>query len=185
MKARGVVGHPLGKNPGDVWAIATANFAGPHFATFPPKLVEPPLLATCPELICDTCGTPFRRVRQAHRGRPMRDRGPQPRVPTERRKDDATRDRGALLPGCRCATSVRPGVVLDPFFGAGTVGLVAEQHGRDWVGVEINPRYAKLAEGRLAEARARREPDGPPVDGTADAVVSADKPSSPERGNEP
>ena len=72
--------------------------------------------------------------------------------------------------------SARPGVVLDPFFGAGTVGLVAERHGRDWVGIEINPTYAKIAERRLAEAR---PPDGPPVDGTTDVVALTEKPSNP------
>ncbi len=49
-----------GKNPGDVWMLPSANFRGAHFATFPQALVERPLLATCPELICDRCGTVFR-----------------------------------------------------------------------------------------------------------------------------
>jgi DNA modification methylase len=75
--------------------------------------------------------------------------------------------------------------VLDPFFGAGTVGLVAERQGRDWVGIEINSHYAEIAEKRIAEDRVRRAADGRPVDGTAEAVVPTDKPSIPERGNEP
>jgi len=36
QKARGEAGHELGKNPGDVWQIASASFHGAHFATFPP-----------------------------------------------------------------------------------------------------------------------------------------------------
>jgi DNA modification methylase len=40
-------------------------------------------------------------------------------------------------------------VVLDPFFGTGTVGLVAQQLGRDWVGIELNPEYVQLAYNRL------------------------------------
>lgn len=40
-------------------------------------------------------------------------------------------------------------VVLDPFAGSGTVGLVALRHGRDFVGVELNPDYAALAEARI------------------------------------
>jgi hypothetical protein len=75
--------------------------------------------------------------------------------------------------------------VLDPFFGAGTVGLVAEQHGRDWIGIELNPAYVKLAKQRLADARAARTTDGPPVGGTADAVALTEQPSIPERGTEP
>ncbi len=45
-------------------------------------------------------------------------------------------------------------MVLDPFFGAGTVGVVAEQHHRQWLGIEINPAFAQLATKRIAEARA-------------------------------
>jgi len=33
------------------------------------------------------------------------------------------------------------------------VGLVAEQHGRDWLGIELNPTYAKLARARINSAR--------------------------------
>jgi hypothetical protein len=76
--------------------------------------------------------------------------------------------------------------VLDPFFGAGTVGLVAERHGRDWVGIEINPEYANLAEQRLAEARAdRAEPDGGPVGGTQGdlEVLPAAQPSISRKEN--
>ncbi len=187
QRAPGQVGHELGKNPGDVWQLASASFHGAHFATFPPGLVERPLLATCPELICDRCGTPFRRltrVRREELGRPRPQRT-EPRVLRYRRNYRVIRERGPLLPGCTCGTSVRPGVVLDPFFGAGTVGLAAERHGRDWVGIELNPAYVKLAEQRLADARAARVPDGPPVDGTADAVAPTEQPSIPERGNEP
>jgi hypothetical protein len=188
QKARGEVGHHLGKNPGDVWSLPSANFHGAHFATFPPGLVERPLLATCPELICETCGTPFQRASRVRREEIGPNRRPtrrEPRVHHYDRRYTVIRERGPLLPGCTCRTSAKPGVVLDPFFGAGTVGLVAERNGRDWVGIEINPRYAKIAEQRLAEDRARRAADGPPVDGTTPVVASAAQPSSPERGSEP
>jgi len=118
LKAAGIAGHPKGKNPGDVWRLATASFHGQHFATFPLSLIERPLLATCPKTICRACGQPV-----------------------------------DIVP-CTCGTTdTRPGVVLDPFFGAGTVGLAAEQHGRDWLGVELSPTYAALADQRLASAR--------------------------------
>ena len=48
LKSAGSSGHPLGKNPGDVWNIATANYRGPHHAVYPLKLAEIPILATCP-----------------------------------------------------------------------------------------------------------------------------------------
>ncbi len=51
----------------------------------------------------------------------------------------------------RCIKAGCPvgGVVLDPFFGAGTVGLVAEQLGRDCIGIELNPSYIDIAERRI------------------------------------
>jgi len=42
-------------------------------------------------------------------------------------------------------------VVLDPFGGAGTVGLVAERLGRDAILVELKPEYAAMAERRIRE----------------------------------
>ncbi|TAJ99794.1 hypothetical protein EPO44_10255 [bacterium] len=45
----------------------------------------------------------------------------------------------------------KPALVLDPFTGAGTTGLAAVKHGRDFLGVELNVDYIAMA-----EARARR-----------------------------
>jgi site-specific DNA-methyltransferase (adenine-specific) len=123
-------GHPLGKNPGDVWSLGTASYHGEHFATFPARLIERPIRATCPEQVCAACGTPWLRAKQNLHGRWLAV--------------------GALKPDCACGSGSVPGVVLDPFMGTGTTALVAEQHGRDWVGVELNPEYAALAEKRLA-----------------------------------
>jgi DNA modification methylase len=39
--------------------------------------------------------------------------------------------------------------VLDPFFGSGTLGVVARELGRSYLGIEINPTYVELAERRL------------------------------------
>jgi site-specific DNA-methyltransferase (adenine-specific) len=47
---------------------------------------------------------------------------------------------------CSCP---KGGVVLDPFFGAGTVGLVAEQLDLNWIGIEINPEYVEIAKKRI------------------------------------
>lgn len=48
LKASGLPGNPLGKNPGDVWSIPTAGYRGAHHAVFPLALAERPILATCP-----------------------------------------------------------------------------------------------------------------------------------------
>jgi hypothetical protein len=63
LKTRGMVGHPLGKNPGDVWQTPTSNFRGEHHAGFPTNLIRRPLLATCPERVCTSCGAPWERER--------------------------------------------------------------------------------------------------------------------------
>jgi DNA modification methylase len=54
-----------------------------------------------------------------------------------------------LIEPCILAGCPIGGTVLDPFFGAGTVGLVAKKHGRKFIGIEINPAYAKLAKDRI------------------------------------
>ena len=52
------------------------------------------------------------------------------------------------------------GVVLDPFFGAGTVGMVAKQLGRDFIGIELNPKYCEMAERRIAQVGYQPELEG-------------------------
>jgi DNA modification methylase len=54
-----------------------------------------------------------------------------------------------LVEPCILAGSREGDAVLDPFAGAGTVGLVASRLGRRFVGIELNPEYAELAEERI------------------------------------
>ncbi|SQD98482.1 hypothetical protein FMEAI12_4660034 [Parafrankia sp. Ea1.12] len=68
LKANGIAGHPLGKNPGDVWRLATADYRGSHFASFPVSLIERPLLASAPERVCTACSAPWRRKSAPRRG---------------------------------------------------------------------------------------------------------------------
>jgi site-specific DNA-methyltransferase (cytosine-N4-specific) len=42
-------------------------------------------------------------------------------------------------------------VVLDPFAGSGTTALVAEKHGRNWLGIELDSEYAAAAKARLLD----------------------------------
>jgi DNA modification methylase len=146
-------GDLVGKNPGDVLRLPAANFRGAHFATFPPGLVERPLLATCPLRVCTRCNTPWRRepgriVTIGKRVPP----GTDPRVRRYRGSWRTLRQPGDLLPACTCDAPARPGLVLDPFIGTGTVAAVAERHGRDWAGIEINADYVTLAYERLGRA---------------------------------
>ena len=92
----------------------------------------------------------------------------------ERLKDDSggrahpTQKPEALLHRCIMAATKPGGLVLDPFFGTGTTGVVARRLGRGYVGIEKDPAYARLARERIAavavssdpatlELRARRE----------------------------
>lgn len=81
------------RNKRSVWSVSTNGFRGAHFAVFPEKLIEPCILAGCPE----------------------------------------------------------GGVVLDPFAGSGTTGVVAKRMGRGFMGCEINPSYVEMAARRIAE----------------------------------
>jgi site-specific DNA-methyltransferase (adenine-specific) len=137
MQAAGRVGHVNGKNPGSVWQFPTSAYRGAHFATFPESLIERPILATCPERLCSLCGRPWS-------GRYQR--------------RDETLLRMTYRPACECNAASVPGVVLDPFFGSGTVGMVAQRLRRDWLGVELNAEYRGLAGRRIDEAR-HEKPD--------------------------
>ena len=55
----------------------------------------------------------------------------------------------ALIEPCIFAGCPQGGVVLDPFGGAGTTGLVADRLGRDAILVELNPAYAEIASKRI------------------------------------
>jgi len=64
----------------------------------------------------------------------------------------------ATYPEKLCATPIKAGcpengIVLDPFFGAGTTGLVARNLNRDYIGIELNEEYIKIAEKRLSQQK--------------------------------
>jgi DNA modification methylase len=58
----------------------------------------------------------------------------------------------ALIEPCILAGSRSGDIVLDPFFGSGTTGQVAQQLGRQWIGCEINPAFDPLQRARTAQA---------------------------------
>jgi DNA modification methylase len=135
LRAIGQIGNPNGKNPGDVWTLGTAVDRLGHQATFPAALVERPILATCPERICVQCDRPWTRPT---------------RIARRRTNEGVIQLRHVgQLRRCDCFAPSRPGVVLDPFFGTGTVGTVAARLRRDWLGVELNPAYVRAARRRL------------------------------------
>jgi len=66
--------------------------------------------------------------------------------------------KGLVPPVCGCNSETKCGVVLDPFAGSGTAGIVALTEGRDFIGFDLNPDYCKMANERLSAVM-----DGVPV----------------------
>lgn len=128
LHAAGLRGHPLGKNPGDVWQLPVSTFRGAHFATFPEQLSRRLVQAGTPRMRCPACRAPWTRklVRSGANAR---------RLPPR--------------PTCPCAQTPEPGIVLDPFIGSGTTALSARALGRDWLGIELNPEYIAMASSRI------------------------------------
>jgi site-specific DNA-methyltransferase (adenine-specific) len=64
-------------------------------------------------------------------------------------KAHSTQKPEALLYRVIMASSNPGDVVLDPFFGTGTTGAVARKLGRDWIGIERDKKYVRLAQRRI------------------------------------
>lgn len=70
----------------------------------------------------------------------------------------ASRETLRWEPSCECGKNPVPEVVLDPFFGSGTVGSVCERFNRRWCGIELSRDYAELARERiLYDIQVRKE----------------------------
>ena len=151
------------RNKRSVWTVTTKSFEGAHFATFPPDLIEPCVLAGCPLEVCAECNEPY--VRQIESKKVNRDEldvnDPRYRPNTYdgaykdiNGKADAgyrsTIDMG-LQKQCDCKTDkTKSGTVLDPFGGSGTTAQVALGNSRDAVLCELNDEYIEIAKQRIA-----------------------------------
>ena len=167
--------HPAGKNPGDVQDFVREDYPGLHFAVFPPALVEWVLSAACPVRVCGSCGTPhfpvsvpspeYRRQLASMKRAADRMGGSTPMRKEAVRKGNALGRtphaspvggyiRAGYEQGCKCKNApTEPGIVLDPFMGAGTTALAAERLNRRWTGIELSQDYIDLARKRLAAHR--------------------------------
>jgi hypothetical protein len=154
-----------GANLRNVWTIATHPFPEAHFATFPPALVEPCIKAgTSEKGCCDSCGAPWVRVVERERvpdtsaratttytGQAYAHPQSAPRGPKLDFGPGVDAKTTGWSPSCSCDAAIVPCVVLDPFGGAGTTGLVADRLGRDAVLVELNPSYVTIGATRVTD----------------------------------
>lgn len=65
-----------------------------------------------------------------------------------------------LIRPCILAGSRKGGIVLDPFFGSGTTGVVATQEHRGYIGIELNPEYVDIATKRIANTMVQYKIEG-------------------------
>jgi len=59
-------------------------------------------------------------------------------------------------PTCSCDADIDRCLVLDPFAGSGTVGVVAWKLGRDFVGFDLSPDYCEMANRRIQESMGKK-----------------------------
>jgi DNA modification methylase len=164
--------NPLGRNLRSVWTIPTQPYPEAHFATFPEALVEPCIKAgTSEHGCCDGCGAPFRRlvkkkpstmnIRVRDNAKGIIDqksgiegkyRASQDEIASYGPEEMGETETVGWEPTCHCeASETRPCVVLDPFCGSGTTGMVALRRGRGFIGLELNPDYCELARRRISD----------------------------------
>lgn len=151
------------RNARSVWTIATRPYHGAHFATFPPELAERCIRAGTSERgCCPECGAPWERVvERPAEPEGLRNRGGGAKYDFHVRQVGSGQKLQDWLnanpprtigwrPTCECnAGDPVPCMVLDPFAGSGTVGMVATGHGRHAVLIELNPDYAELIRERI------------------------------------
>jgi hypothetical protein len=153
--------NPAGRNRRDVWTIPTQPFKEKHFAVFSEKLVEPMVLAACPQRVCKRCHEPEVAVIDdsvLDMGKESADKTADCVAASE---TSALRYKNKVVertivgyrPLCKCGVGFEPGILLDPFAGAGTTCAVAKRLGRHYLGIELNPEYVKMAEKRIRAVR--------------------------------
>lgn len=152
-------GQQAFRNKRTVWHVNTKPFKEAHFATMPEKLIEPCILAGTSERgYCPECGKAWvRQVEREHRSPKEVEPYANARMETISGGGDRYKHLPPAkivcvgwTPSCQCVSEPRPGIVLDPFFGAGTVGLVAKKLGRHYIGIELSPDYCDIARKRIS-----------------------------------
>ncbi len=156
------------RNKRDVWTVTTKPYKGAHYATYPPDLITPCILAGAPETCCAKCGAPYVRLvdRVVGTSKPC----PKTQAAHEARggfgepvgtvgKSGGSRIDGysvtlGFQPTCTCNAGTSSGIVFDPFVGSGTTVATAIKLGRKGIGIDLNIKYlTENARQRIADAQ--------------------------------
>jgi hypothetical protein len=128
---------------------------------YPPALLERPIKSMCPQQVCTVCGEPRRRITQPAEGYTDKLGGSiagRNGKAAESGLLGSTQPPGDHIVSAQYETigftdchhdSYRNGVVLDPFGGSGTTGMVATGLGRDAILIDLDERNADLARDRI------------------------------------
>jgi DNA modification methylase len=146
-----------GRNLRSVWTIATRPYPGAHFAVFPPELPERCIKAGSSEHgVCPECGAPWERV--VERDEPAKGPRDYPSLVGRHQPGSTIQQGGQLKPRTSVTTGWHPAcynncpvdwggadpvpaVILDPFAGSGTVGMVANRLSRRAILIDLNADY--------------------------------------------
>lgn len=139
----------------DAWLISTQPYKGSHYATWPEALCDKPILSMVPPKVCLTCGEPSRRIVESSYVDEPDDSTrikarPQLRGAVDHPPEKGWEREHVTTGWSDCGhDNYRRGIVLDPFAGSGTTLKVATHHGRDAIGIDLDPRNVALASDRV------------------------------------
>jgi hypothetical protein len=157
------------RNKRSVWTVATYPFKEAHYATFPPELIRPCILAgTSARGCCPECGAPW--VRVVSRARTL-DGIPFDLPAMKNTQKDAVTSAQDVShgrietqshtegwrPTCDCGVGEPvPCTAMDFFSGSGTTGVVTLQEGRNYIGIEMSASNCEMSERRIRREAAQR-----------------------------
>jgi len=144
------------RNKRSVWTVTTKSCPGSHFATFPPDLIEPCILAGTSPRACEVCGSPWERVVERSNLNKQNIGGKLADIKKTGFRNDGNIRMGDIAtktlgwqPTCTCDNKGQAAcTVLDPFGGSGTTTMMCEKLGRNSVYIDLNPEYVELAKER-------------------------------------
>lgn len=170
-----------------VWDVPCKPYAGAHFAVWPEALVDVMVRAsTSNHGVCSQCNAPTDRqilrlgkttgrygefdliAKAEERGivNPIR-------VSLDGETPVSVHITTGWKPTCTCSQPIKRPVILDPFSGSGTTGMVAMAKNRDYIGIDAGCQYLDLAKARIGSYRAVPDADTAPEEGSLLDILGA------------